>query len=451
MSMFNPFKTAYFLFVHAWFHRVRTSDSRPPSLLHYASLSVALTMLGLPIYMYLPVLYHEHYGLALTTIGIVLFVARSLDVFTDIWLGQLSDKWVNHVDRIWLVIAGLVGIAAASYFLFFPSHASSWQLFFSVSALYVFWTVAQVNYLAISAEYGLSQMQLTRLHGSRESAGLMGILLVLIVPYVLALQPNQIEFYDWFWLTLLICLVIGGGLLLRLPRSCPEPLKEGQAEEGLSTTVSHSSSSVSFVQILGYVREHKSVFHLMPAYFLNNLANAIPATLFIVFVSDYMQLEAQMGLLLLVYFVAGLLALPLWLKLSKFLGNYRCWQVSMLLASISFCGVFWLHPGQLEWYLWICILTGLSVVIDLTLPTSIQTALIQSLPKKEQQPGIVFGVWGLLTKLSLAMAVLIALPVFEWGMTQQNPDILLWLYAAPAIVLKMIAIFLLSKAKPART
>ena len=159
-------------------------------------------------------------------------------------------------------------------------------------------------------------------------------------------------------------------------------------------------------------------------------------------------MKEQVGVFLLVYFLAGLVALPLWLKLAKRFGNLKVWRLSILISVLSFSLVFLLEPQDDNLYLLICILTGLSLIIDISIPATIQTRIGEQIATKtENMNGLLFGIWGMTTKLSLAVAVGLSLPLLD-GLNQltqlnlinqlgltENLNLLI-LYALPAIALK---------------
>ncbi len=67
--------------------------TRPTSaLLIYAVPAIPLAFLGLPLYVYLPAHYAGLPGLGLAAVGVVLLLARLLDLVTDPLVGLLSDR-----------------------------------------------------------------------------------------------------------------------------------------------------------------------------------------------------------------------------------------------------------------------------------------------------------------------------------------------------------------------
>jgi len=146
------------------------------------------------------------------------------------------------------------------------------------------------------------------------------------------------------------------------------------------------------------------------------MANGLPATLFILFVTHVLQIPERVGPLLLVYFLAGVVAIPFWLWLSYQLGKHRAWSCSMIWACLAFVWVPLLGPGDFWPFLIICTLSGLSLGADLALPSSIQADVVDLdwLESGRRRTGLFFAVWGMATKVSLALAVGFAFPVLDW-------------------------------------
>lgn len=84
-----------------------TSPPQKRQLIYYSLLGAPIAMLGIPLYLYLPLYYHESYGLSLAVIGLALLAARLFDVFTDPLMGWLSDQLNSRFNRIWQILIGL--------------------------------------------------------------------------------------------------------------------------------------------------------------------------------------------------------------------------------------------------------------------------------------------------------------------------------------------------------
>jgi Na+/melibiose symporter-like transporter len=175
---------------------------------------------------------------------------------------------------------------------------------------------------------------------------------------------------------------------------------------------------------------------LIAAYFLNGIANGLPATLFLLYVERVLERPDWTGILLFVYFLCGIAAIPLWLRLSRRWGKHRTWVGAMLWAAVVFAFVPLLGPGDHLWFLAVCVLTGVSLGADLTLPPSMQADVVEldTLRSRQSRAGLYFALWGVATKLALALAVGIAFPLLalaglEPGSESASPSALFTLAA----------------------
>lgn len=400
----------------------------------YGLPGLPLAMLGLPMYMYLPSHYATHLGLA--TVGAVLLIARLWDVITDPVVGWLSDRirW-RHGGRKLLMLVGLPVLLVSCHQLFNPgsvpdvNYLLGWSL-----ALYLGWTLVVLPYHAWGAELSTDYHQRSSITAIREGFVIGGTLLAGLLPVVTQADTTAetLEVYGQ-----ILVLLLPVALLLALA-SVNEPVRRDDA--------------TSWKARLVLLRENGPFQCLLSAYLFNGIANALPATLFIIFVSHYLAAPEWAGQLLAVYFIAGILGLPLWLMLAKHIGKHRAWCYSMLFASASFIWVPLLERGDINAFLLICLLSGMSLGVDMALPASMQADVVDvdRASGGGQRTGLFFGLWGMATKLALALAVGIAFPLLElasYSTTAINnaPSAemaLLLLYGLAPILLKLIAITL---------
>ena len=195
-------------------------------------------------------------------------------------------------------------------------------------------------------------------------------------------------------------------------------------------------------------RRNGPFLRLIAAYFLNGIANGLPATLFFLFVGDVLGEGNSSGPLLLLYFVAGIIGIPIWLRISKAIGKHRAWTAAMLWASTIFVWAPFLGEGDLLLFTLVAGLSGLALGADLVLPASIQADVVD-LDREEsgqQRTGFFFALWSMATKLSLALAIGIAYPLldvvgFEAGGANQPTALLTLalLYGVLPVIIKLAA------------
>jgi Na+/melibiose symporter-like transporter len=179
---------------------------------------------------------------------------------------------------------------------------------------------------------------------------------------------------------------------------------------------------------------------------LNGLASAVPATLVLFFVQDLLQAPKAMEPLFLgLYFAAGALSFPLWLQVIDRIGLLRTWATGMTLSVLAFVSVITLGAGDTTGFLVVCALSGMALGADLTVPGALLNQLIDRCGERGRTDGAFMGWWNLATKLNLALAAGLSLPLLGlWGYApgQQDADAVLALglaYGLLPCVLKLLA------------
>jgi glycoside/pentoside/hexuronide:cation symporter, GPH family len=371
-------------------------------LLAYGALGFPLAALNLPLYVYLPAFYAGQVGLGLATVGLMLFVARLLDVLSDSLIGELSDRLPTRFGRRrpWLVAACPL-LLLGTWMLFVPdADAGAGYLFLWTSLAYVAWTMMLLPYAAWGAELSGAYNERSRITGAREAFVIVGILFATAAPALMGIEPaDQGRVLRFLAVAMLIVLPIA---LLALILAVPEPRNAPEQPLSLREGWRVAIRNRPFLRLVG-------------AHFLNGIANGLPATLFLLFVGNVLQTPKQAGPLLLLYFLAAVAGVPFWLKLSYRIGKHRAWAGSMLWACAVFVWVPFLGPGDFWPFLAICLLSGLSLGADLALPASIQADVVDldRLESGRRRTGLFFAAWSMVSKLSLALAVGIAFPVLD--------------------------------------
>lgn len=407
------------------------------TLLAYGALGLPLAALNLPLYVYLPTFYARDLGHGLATVGIVLFLARLLDTVTDPAVGLMSDRFSTRFGRRrpWLVAACPL-LILATFMLFVPGEtAGPGYLFLWTSIAYLAWTMMILPFTAWGAELSGDYHERSRVTGMRETFVVLGILIAAALPTILGLnaetqQGEILEILAWSMASLL------PAALLLLLLVVPEPDMRAPAER------------LPLKLGLRLAWQNRPFLRLVSAFFLNGIANGLPATLFLLFVGDVLKAGDVAGPLLLLYFVAGIAGIPVWLKVSTYIGKHRAWVLAMLWACLIFGIVPFLGAGDVWPFVIICCLSGLALGADLALPASIQADVVDldHLESGEQRTGLFFAVWSMATKLSLAFAVMIAFPIldfigFEAGGDNDAAALfgLAALYALLPVIIKLIA------------
>jgi Na+/melibiose symporter-like transporter len=386
-------------------HRQRFSLAR---LIGYGSLGLPLAALNLPLFVYLPTFYADELGVPLATVGLILLAARLLDVISDPLFGELSDRTQSRLGRRipWLLGSAPI-LLIASFMLFVPPDgAGALHLMIWSVAAYLGWTAMILSYSAIGAEITGDYHERTRLTTAREGFVVCGIMLAAAIPILMGAKPGEGAVLEAIYWSMALSLPI---LLMVMLVSLPAHRQTNEQEIG-------------FIDGLRIAFRNRPFTRLISAYFLNGIANGLPATLFLLFAEHRLGAPEWSGTFLLAYFGFGILAVPVWLRISMFFGKHRTWAASMVWACLNFALVLTLGEGDVTAFIVICCLSGMSLGADLALPASMQADVIDldRLESGRERTGLFFGLWGMATKMALALAVGIAFPVL--GMIGFTPD-----------------------------
>jgi glycoside/pentoside/hexuronide:cation symporter, GPH family len=394
----------------------------------YGGLGLPLAFVALPLYVVLPNHYASEFGIPLAVLGAVLLAARLLDAVADPLIGRWADQLFSRsARRAWIAAAGAAVFLTLGFrALFFPAVEGRTALLiwcaFGLAVTYLSFSVMTVIHQSWGARLGGNESQRARIVAWREGLALVGVLVASVLPSVAGLGATTAVFA--------VALALG----LVLLRRAPEPVVSNKTAAALPM-------SVPF---------HNPAFRsLMAVYLVNGIASAVPATLVLFFIRDRLQAPSFEPLFLASYFAAGALSIPLWVRAVKRFGLSPVWLVSMLLAIAVFTGAAWLGAGDVAAFTAVCVLSGVALGADLTLPSALLAGVIQRAGHSGHAEGAYFGWWNFATKLNLALAAGVALPLLQsfgyapGSRSEQALTALTIAYCVLPCVLKLMAAALL--------
>jgi glycoside/pentoside/hexuronide:cation symporter, GPH family len=409
-----------------------TSTDKVPAwrLVAYGLTSIPLAMAELPVYVNVPKFYSDVIGLNLVAIGALLLAARVFDAIQDPLLGHWSDlvrdTWLG---RYIFVAAGAPVLALSMLGLFNPpqlaASAMGWWLLGMLMLVYTAFSIMQISYQAFGAEISHDPVERTRITAFRGGMSLIGVFLAAALPQILSDKFGPREGYFIF-----ACIFIPFVLLVVLATILfsPKPATRVQA-----------APENAFKAMLKPLKNRR-FRRLLIVFVFNGIAAAIPATLVLFFIEDVIQKPAMTAAFLIAYFAAGGLGMPLWVWLSKRIGKARAWLTGMVLSIVAFVWAFLLQPGDVVPFMIICVVSGLGLGADLSLPPSILADVIDDDERAGlgRNEGSYFGLWNLVTKMNLALAAGIALPTLSLLGYQPkittSPQALMYLSATYALL-----------------
>ncbi len=411
--------------------------------LSYGGLGFALAFVELPLYVLLPNHYASQYGTPLAWLGAVLLAARLLDAICDPLIGRWADglfartRAASHARSTgplsatasalpawrWLGV-GAVALTVGFGALFFPPDPAPMAVLgWCAAALvvtYLGFSTVTVIHQAWGARLAGNEAQRARIVAWREGAGLLGVMTASVL--FTAAAPA-------FGIAMFAGLLALGVIALAL------------APQRAAGTTAPSTRSPS----MRLPWKNPAFRRLLAIYALNGIASAVPATLVLFFIQDRLQAAAQTGLFLGTYFAAAALAIPLWMRVVSRFGLARTWLAAMLLAIVTFSAAALLGAGDVAGFTLVCITSGIALGADLTLPSALLTGVIQRAGHGGRAEGAYMGWWSFVTKLNLALAAGLALPLLQlFGYangTRAEPElnVLTAAYCGLPCALKLIA------------
>jgi GPH family glycoside/pentoside/hexuronide:cation symporter len=408
--------------------------SQPTSLVfgkregwRYGLMGLPLAFAALPLYVHLPHRYGQDFGLSLGLLGALLLAVRLLDAVLDPWLGSWCDRLFarspHAILRVAAVAAALLGLGM--WALFLPPTQVPLLPWLSVGLIVVYlaFSLLTIAHQSWGARLGGEPLLRARIVAWREGLGLLGVLAASVLPSLVSWGT---------WVSLL-------GLALLLAwwhwRAAPQPQAQG-------STAAHADAV--------WAPWRQARFRqLLLVFVVNGSASALPATLVLFFIQDRLGGQAYQGLFLGLYFLAAAASLPMWLRLVRSQGLMRSWGLGMVLSVLVFAWVVGLGQGDFGAFGLICLLSGAALGADMAIPGALLAVLVAQHGEQERLAGTYFGWWHVATKLNLALAAGLGLPLLTWlgyspGLNA-GPGLqaLSWVYGALPCALKITAALLL--------
>ncbi|HEV6968912.1 MFS transporter [Roseateles sp.] len=395
--------------------------------LAYGSLAAPLAFVSLPLYVNLPYHYATVLGLPLPALGAVMLGVRALDAFIDPALGRLADRLLRRgTGPAWRAMAvGSALLALAFAALWQPpwreaARATAWLAATLLACTLAYSTVG-ILHQSWGTRWGGGPALRARVAGWREGGTLAGVLLAAVLPAWLGWPATSLA------LAVLLALGLAGLYRLQAPVLTPVPAAAAEPTGGPSAW------------------RQPAFRRLLAVFMLNGIANAVPATLLPFFIADRLEAPAWQAPLLLAYFGAAVIGLPAWVRAAGRWGVAPTWRAGMLASVLAFAATPWLAAGDGPAFAIVCLSSGLALGADLALPGALLTGVIHRGGAGGRDEGAYLGWWTCATKLNLALAAGLALPLLAAaGYRSGTSDAaglqaLAWAYGGLPCLLKLAA------------
>lgn len=341
----------------------------------YAVPGFMLAPIGISFVMFAPAYYSTHVGMSVGLIAALSAFARAWDVFTDPVVGVLQDRTRTRLGRrrVWLIASVPLIVGPAAYVFFAEPGAGPLYLIGWVFLLYLGFTMAQVSSVTWGAELAPTYDERSRLSGWRETAGLLGMVTMLVLAAATSIGdgvwfsstfgwaaeaisgedgPQRLAAWaanddvaiaqtaGWFILIGAPLLFIVSALFTPEPRPAPhEPMGLGDAWRTLAG--------------------NKLLRQVAIADLFSWTAVGILQVLFPFFAIVLLGDASMFPVLLLTYLLTAALALPVWIAISYRLGKHRTLILAALCNSAATPLLFLIQPGLVGLAIGISAVTGI--------------------------------------------------------------------------------------------
>lgn len=403
-------------------------------LFAYALPGLPIAALGLPLAVHLPNFYAVEVGLGYAAVGTIFGLARFLDVFLDPIMGIISDRtrtpWGRR--RIWMVLSVPIMIAAA-VMVFMPSPGVSFEhVVGSMIFLFVGWTMLTISHLAWGGEMTGDYHERSRVTASREAAYTIGMIAVLLLPVLIQNRGGdrfaQIASMGWF-IIVTMPIAVGFAVFTIKERNVP-----AAAHLPLSLAISAiwKNAALRLVLICDLI---------------SGVSGGIVATLFIAMTTVGLGLGKQANLLLLIYFVMGVVFIAPMVMLSRYLGKHQTLVLSASINAVLLPFLLFVPKGDFNMAVILFVLLGMNMAVGPFLYRAIMADVADHDHVETGQPraGIYFSLLALTNKLGYSSAIVLSFWTLGFiGFTEKGVNsaetiqAMMLLYVVPATLVSVI-------------
>lgn len=370
-------------------------------LFYYSLADVPVAMSIFPVIVFIPRFYSNDVGIAVATVGTIMLLSRVFDVFTDPFMGYISDHTRSRWGRRRPYIALSVPVMMLSiYQLFLPpegagaAHMLIWSMLLSIGT-----TLMLIPYYAWGAELSPDYGERSRITGARAMAGVFGSFTAQAVPAVALLAFG-------IGGSAAVLEIVGYTMLILMPL-CVLITLWGTPDAQVEV-----KSSVPVLTGLKLMGRNRPFLQLVCAFTVGSIGLNITTPLYLFFIADVLNAEEKAIFMLAFFYMANLLSVPVWVAISHKVGKHRAYMGAFVL--IAFAHPFYMLLGEGDfWYMLpITLVTGFAAGgFGAALPNSMKADVIDldTLQSGENRAAFFFSSWSFVQKLVASLGTAVAM------------------------------------------
>lgn len=361
-----------------------------------------LSIVFLPVALYIPAFYSTDLGLSLPIVGLILTLANVTDVVTDPLIGIASDRLRTRFGRRkpWIALGTpLMGLSL--WMLFVPPESVTWGYLLGwLALLYLSFTLVDIPYRAWGAELSTDYQERSRITAWREGFGILGLIAALAIPLGVAAVLDMPGPRNALYAVAVAVVVALPVFVVLLLVSVPEP----PAAEARKETV-------DFVAGMKLVWRNRPFRRLLVSFGAAAVAISMTASMSFFFVAHVMEQPFERyAIFVLIYYLSSTVSISLWLRISERLGKHKTFVLGTIWLSIWSAPIPLLSPDYFWIFVVIMVLKGSAVGSLYFLPSSMAADVVDldAVETGESRAGLYFSIWGMVSKGAAALGVLLA-------------------------------------------
>ncbi|HYD86687.1 MAG TPA: MFS transporter [Vitreimonas sp.] len=359
----------------------------------FAAPAAPLLALSLPVIIFLPPHFAEHLGLPLWAVSAIFLGARVFDLLIDPWLGGLQDRTESRFGRrrFWLGLSTpFLMVLLWLVFLGLPQGVPPLAAGLAVFVMYIAYASMMIAHLGWAGELQPTYHGRTHVLGAVQTAGMIGQVLMLVIAGVVAQGFNgsnadAVHAMGW---TLLALAPITAWMALTFVR---EPYRPPQPHMSLRDT-------------LGTLFANKLAMRVLLPDLLLGIAQGASGGLFLFYFQFVLRFEGEAQTLLAIYFIAGLVGVPIWWWAARRFGKHIALQGALVFGSVTTAGLLFLPAGNFAVVAPLMAIAGLAQGGGVLLTRALMADVVDEdeLRTGARRSGLYFGVMLTTSKLGVA-------------------------------------------------
>jgi len=297
-------------------------------LVAYCGLTFPVVAVGMPVTTFLPPLYAGSGGLGLAAIGIIFMIARVWDVVSDPIVGVLVDRyhWRQGPRKTWIAVSVPL-LCITAFFLYMPGRgeqASAVVLLAQLLLIYTGWTFLQTAHQAWGADLAPDYDERSRLFGVREVVNVFGSVFILALPALVGLwmpvdEYAEVAIMGWFLIVMLPITI-----LIAFTR-VPDKLKAKTGPDARTAGLRDIVSSLW----------DRTLWRVFLVEIATGVGVGITSATFVFIARGVIGFEGAVSTILLVYFLASIAGIPIWLWFSRRLEKHSALQIACAFSLVG--------------------------------------------------------------------------------------------------------------------